>query len=176
VVTLDLGHTLDDVPRQIAEVARLLGVEARGAALIAAYRKRLAAVPPMPPGRRPVAVLYEPNCITSGADSLPGAVLAAAGFANLAARRGIHGVGRLSLESVVQARPDALILGRLEGTGPSLAATSLSHPALHHAVGGDAVISMPHNLWACPIPAVATAVERLARFREQLDTMQRARR
>lgn len=168
VVELPLGDSLDDVPRQVRAAARALGEDARGEALIAAFEARLAAVPQPPAGPRPVAALYAPNGITSGAGSLPQAVMTAAGFDNLATRRGIAGVGRLELETIVAARPDALILGRLRLEQPSLAAASLEHPALARAVPPGAVIAVPHHLWACAIPQVVDAVAALAALRERL--------
>ena len=71
--------------------------------------------------------------------------MTAAGFDNLAARRGIVSVGYLTLERVIAARPDALIVGRLSVDFPSLAARSLDHPALARAVPEGAMISLPHR-------------------------------
>src|SRR5690606_22124472 len=144
------------------------GAEARGERLIAAFRARLAAVPAPPDGRRPIAVLFESNGITSGRNTLPDAAIRAAGFENLAARLHVGGVGRVPLETVVAARPDALILGRLGIEHPSLAARSLDHPALRRAVPAGAVVNLPDPLWTCPTPAILDAVEALAAFRERL--------
>ncbi|MQA67006.1 MAG: ABC transporter substrate-binding protein [Alphaproteobacteria bacterium] len=165
VFELPLGRTLADVPRHIRLVARALGAEARGEELVRAFDTRLAAIPPAPTGPRPVAALFAPNGITSGDDSLPAAVMDAAGFDNLAARQGMHGVGRFSLEAIAAARPDALILGRLSVEYPSLAKATLDHPALRRSVPDSAVIGLPHHLWACATPHIAEAVARLAAFR-----------
>ncbi len=172
VVEVPLGDSLDDVPRQIRTVAAVLGEVPRGEALIQAFHRRMAAVAPS--GPRPVAALFAPNGITSGANSLPMAVMAAAGFDNLAARQGIAGVGRFSLEALVAARPDALILGRLTVEHPSLATATLDHPALAHAVPAEAIISVPHHLWACATPHIAEAVARLAALRQRLEAARKA--
>jgi iron complex transport system substrate-binding protein len=165
VFELPLGRTLADVPRHIRLVARVLGTEQRGEDLIRDFEARIAAIPRPPPGPRPVAALYAPNGITSGDESLPAAVMDAAGFDNLAARQGMHGVGRFTLEGIAAARPAALILGRLSVENPSLAATTLDHPALRHSVPKDAIIGLQHHLWACATPHIAEAVARLAAFR-----------
>lgn len=168
VVDMPLPTGLEDVAAHIRIVARAIGAEARGEQLIATFQAHLAAIPAPPPGPRPAAVLFESNGITSGPGTLPDAVMRAAGFDNLAARFDVGGVGRVSLELVVEARPDALIIGRLGQEYPSLAAQSLEHPALRRAVPRRAVTNMPDNLWICPIPAIAGAVEALARFRTRL--------
>jgi iron complex transport system substrate-binding protein len=165
VFELPLGRTLADVPHHIRLVARALGAEARGEELVRAFETRMAAIPPPPPGPRPVAALFAPNGITSGDDSLPAAVMEAAGFDNLAARHGMHGVGRFTLEAIAVARPDVLILGRLSVEYPSLAKATLDHPALRLSVPDSAVVGLPHHLWACATPHVAEAVARLAAFR-----------
>jgi iron complex transport system substrate-binding protein len=165
VFELPLGRTLADVPRHIRLVARALGTERRGEDLIRAFEARIAAIPQPPPGPRPVAALYAPNGITSGDDSLPAAVMEAAGFDNLAARHGMHGVGRFTLEAIAVARPDALILGRLSVEYPSLAAATLKHPVLRRSMRDGAIIGIPHHLWACATPHIAEAAARLATFR-----------
>jgi iron complex transport system substrate-binding protein len=168
VFELPIGESLADVPRHIRAVARILGEETRGESVIADFEARLRAVPAPPPGSRPVAALYAPNGITSGSSSLPQSVMTAAGFENLAARHGIIGVGRLGIEDIVAARPDALILARLSVEHPSLAARSLEHPALATAVPEGAIIAVPHHIWACAIPQIVTGVEALAKLRMRL--------
>lgn len=173
VVQLPLGTDLDDVAVHVRRIARALGAEARGEALLDGFARRLAALPPIAPGPRLRVVLIESSGVTSGADSLPHAVMAAAGFDNLGARLGIKGVGRIALETIVATRPDALILGRLEPQYPSLAARTLSHPALARGVTEGAVIDLPDNLWSCATPKIIAAIERLARFRADLAARQR---
>lgn len=165
VVEMPLATSLSDVAAHIRMVATVVGEGAKGERLIANFGARLKAIPKPPPGPRPVAVLFEPNGITSGQGTLADAVMAAAGFDNLARRLGVSGVGQVPLEAVVAARPDALILGRLAAEHPSLATASLAHPALAQAASG-AVANLPHHLWACPIPAVADAVAALALLRK----------
>lgn len=165
VVDLPLATGLDDVAKQIRIVAAAIGEKARGERLIARYDAHMAAIPAPPPEPRPVAALFESNGITAGRGTLPGAVMRRAGFDNLAARLHVGGVGKVPLETVVAARPDALILGRLDANYPSLAARSLHHPALRNAVPPGAVTTVRDQLWACPIPSVADAVAALTKFR-----------
>ncbi len=168
VVQLPLATGLDDVATHVRRIARVLGAEARGEALLDGFARRLAALPSIAPGPRLRAALIESSGVTSGVDTLPHAVMAAAGFENLAARLGIKGVRRIALETIVATGPDALVLGRLEPQYPSLAARTLSHPALARGVKGGALIDIPDNLWSCATPKIIVAIERLARFRVEI--------
>ncbi len=167
VVTLPLATSLADVPVHIRLVAKAIGEEARGEALIARFRARMAAIPPVT-GARPVAALYEANGISSGADTLAAASIRAAGFANFATKRHLEGVAYLPLETVIAARPDLLILGRLRQDFPSLAAETLKHPALRAAFPPRRIVRIDQHMWACPVPAIADAVARLAAARLRL--------
>ena len=66
----------------------LLGQPERAAALVAAMDATLAAPPP--PGPPPRAALYYANGYTSGAGTLADEILTAAGYANIAAERGVR--------------------------------------------------------------------------------------
>src|SRR5690606_25738013 len=93
----------------IRRVAAPLGVPERGEAAVAELDAGLADEAP-PWHERPVAVVLGAGSWTSGAGTLTDAVLAAAGFRNLAAERGISGMGRLSLEELLLAQPDLIIV------------------------------------------------------------------
>lgn len=167
VVTLPLATSLADVPIHIRMVAKAIGERGRGEALIARFRAAMAAIPPVA-GPKPLAALYEANGISSGADTLAASAIRAAGFTNLAGRRGLRGLAYLPLETVIAARPDLLVLGRAGRNLPSLAAQALKHPAIRAAFPKIHRVTIDQNLWACPIPAIAIAVRRLAEARVRL--------
>jgi iron complex transport system substrate-binding protein len=168
VVELPLASQISDVPKHIRLIAKVLGEQARGEALITRFKARLNAIAKPPIGARPLAVLFGANGITSGANNLQNAAIRAAGFANLAAQHGIQGVGWVTLETVAHSRPDAVILGRLGVDHASLATETLSHPALTRSVPKDAIIALPHHLWTCATDTLAEAIERLTDFRTRL--------
>lgn len=141
----------------IAEMGRLLGREAAAAAALAALDARLAAVTPA--GGR-LAALVAPNGFSSGRGSLADAILRAAGLRNLAAERGIAGVGRLPLEVVVMAGPD-LVVTEGGGRGPALAREGLAHPALAW-LRAAAVAVAADARWICGTPLLADVVAELA--------------
>jgi iron complex transport system substrate-binding protein len=171
VVVVPLARSLGDIPRNIAALARAIGEEDRGRAMTARFHeelKRITRAHPAAAARRPIALLLGPNGVTSGRDSLAGAIIEAAGFANGADGFGVVGVGRIPLERVVAARPDVLILSSLKVSHPSLASGFIDHPALTRASAAATRIRIHHHVWACGTPLVLGAVERLGKLRADL--------
>ncbi len=154
-----IERDFDDARANIRRVAALLGVPERGEAAVAELDAGLADEKAPPWHERPVAVVLGAGSWTSGAGTLTDAVLAAAGFRNLAAERGISGMGRLSLEELLLAQPDLIIVGDTYGT-PALAEERLRHPAAR-GLGRTRRVAMPDNLWTCGTPLLAEAVAML---------------
>lgn len=117
------------MPRDFAGIARetlalgqLLGVSARARVLVDQMNRTLAAVPVRDRGS---ALLIEPRLYAAQPGSLGDAVLRAAGYRDQATN------GRVSLEALLEAPPDLLVLDDEPGF-PSLATDLLAHPALAH--------------------------------------------
>lgn len=173
VVVVPLATTLGDIPRNMEIVARAAGVEARARKLIARFLLDLERARAEAPERfehpPPVAMLFGPNGVTSGADSLAGAIIAAAGFTNGTTALGMKGVGRVPLEKVLEVRPQLLILSSLKVGNPSLAGGLLDHPALKRDLTNRSIIRIHHHVWACGTPLVLGAIRRLSAIRARLD-------
>ncbi|HYZ62962.1 MAG TPA: ABC transporter substrate-binding protein, partial [Acetobacteraceae bacterium] len=116
-----------------------------------------------PPGRRPVAAIYQPNGGSAGAGSLADAVLARAGLDNYATREALTRYARIPLEYLVLHQP-ALLVTDPPTRAPSMAEAMLWHPALREAFAGRRV-EVPARDLICGGPATLDAVERLARAR-----------
>ncbi len=163
VVDFGVPGSLDDVRAHIREAAEALDRREAGEAAVAQFD---AGLPPTPPAGspRPVAVVYQPNGATVGPGSLINAVLAAAGFDNLALRLGLDNYGRLPLDVLIAGRPDLLVVGELR-EGRSLAEAMTRHAALGQYWRDRAVLEMPQSLWICGGPFTAQAASRLAAWR-----------
>jgi len=172
VVVVSLATTLGDIPRNLKIVARATGEDARGQRLIAGFRDELRRIGAEFPAARenppPSAMLFGPSGVTSGAHSLAGAIITAAGFTNGMSALGLKGVGRIPLETVLAFRPRLLILSSLKVDNPSLAGNLLAHPALGRGFAGRTMIRINHHVWACGTPLVLDAIRRLARVRARL--------
>jgi iron complex transport system substrate-binding protein len=136
------------VAREVDEVAGALGVPARGAAVVARMRARLAAIQPK---HRGSAVFWQARGFTAGAGSFGDAVLRAAGFVDA-------GTGaQMSVEALATHPPDVLVT-QAAPSYPSLATDLVLHPALAFIPRR----TIDPALLACPGPWSVGAVEALA--------------
>lgn len=168
VLELEVPESLDAAREQIRDVALALGAPEAGQRMIARLDSRVSAARPRSGTDRPLAVLYRANGFTAGPRSLPGSLVEAAGFDNLAGRAGIRHWGILPLETLLLANPSVLILDGDDDASPALATQTLAHPALSHLRKSITVVEIPRQLWSCPGPWLAQAVERLAAVRRSL--------
>jgi iron complex transport system substrate-binding protein len=165
VLPLDVPSDFAGIRAQTLAVAEALGHRERGRALVEELDRRLGALAAGGPERRPLAAVYQENGITAGRGTLVDAVIAAAGFENLASRIGLASYAALPLETLVLHRPDLLITSLETTDAPSLARQTLDHPALRAVATGAAQVTIPAPLWVCPGPYTVEAAERLARLR-----------
>ncbi len=120
VLQVGLPDSFDGIRSQVRALAAALGAAARGAALIAAMDRELAALPHPRPA--PTAILLEPRGWTSSLGTLGDAVLRAAGYRDV-------GTGHTGLERLLSHTPDVLVTAEAPRF-PSLATAMLEHPAL----------------------------------------------
>jgi iron complex transport system substrate-binding protein len=166
VVQFDPASSLADTRDRLAQMARVLGQEARGAALIARFDARLAVLSETGTDR-PRAALYHPNGYTLGGGTLSDDILQAAGFRNLAREIGITGGGTVPVETLVMAAPDLLISGTpLPGASRSEAV--LEHPALDSLRAARAGLRITSPSWICGTPHALDAVDRLVQARHAM--------
>jgi len=166
VEQFDTAKSLSDTRDRIAQMARVLGREDAGAALIAKFDADLAVLETKT-GTRPRAALYHPNGYTLGGGTLADDILRAAGFRNLAAELGHRGGGTLPLEQLVMAAPD-LLISAAPLPGASRSEAVLGHPALDALRKGRAGLRITSPDWICGTPHVLNAVERLTEARRAM--------
>lgn len=169
VERVPLASDIDGIRALVRRMAEIVGEPQRGAELIAAFDRRLAASRPPHGSRRPTALVYQVNGLASGPTSLADAAMRAAGFDNLAARTQLGPGGRMSLETLVAVPPDLIVL-----TGPvdeyrTAVAANLRHPALARLMAQQRSVILPWRHWLCGTPHLATAVELLAAERMSLE-------
>jgi len=165
VIEFDVAESLDDARTQIRTAAVAMGVVDAGEKMIAALDARIEAAAADRGDRRPLAAVYGPNGFTPGPRTLSGSLIELAGFENLAARAGIRYWGNLSLERLLLARPDVLIVEARRERARAVADQILAHPALDDLRDRITVAEVPRPLWSCPGPWIADALDRLAAAR-----------
>jgi len=107
-------------------------------------------------------IIYAPNGYTSGANTLEHDLFVQAGYRNLAAEMGIDGFRAISLETLVAADPDVLLIDRRLSQQVSLATARLTHPVLDKLLREREFLDIPTPLRICAGPMITEAVERMA--------------
>lgn len=161
-------RNLDEARRFILEFGELLGADERARALVADMDRRLAAIDSRRAAAEPgLAAVYSPNGMSAGRGTVIEEILARAGWRNLGSELGLQGYGQLSLEHLLQAQPDLLVLDTTaEPTGgASLAHAYLDHPALAALTRRTHKVILPPPLSVCVGPMTVEAIERLVALR-----------
>lgn len=154
-------HTPATTPADIEATWRaagdVLGVPARAAEVIDGMKQRLSAVTAR---KNATAAIFFPNAWAMGSGTLADSALRAAGFRNAVSG---SGYAAYSLETLLQLKPEVLVLPREDTPTFSQAAALLDHPAARGLWPAERRINLPGNLLICGGPFFADAVERLAR-------------
>ena len=116
----------------------LLGVEERALELAGDIEERLAAVtervpPPGDASRAEVIAItrYSETIYVPGGGTTEGGIIEAAGGNNVAAREGLEGIQKVSIESVAAMNPEVILITQTgESGGEALRNDLLQHPAL----------------------------------------------
>jgi iron complex transport system substrate-binding protein len=112
-----------------------------------------------------VAISYGPNGFTAGKKTLKNEVFELAGYQNLAANLGIEYYGNLSVEQLLAAKPDVIVIDEAIPNQDSLAQAYVNHPVLQRLFKGKKMPSVATKYWICPGPSVSQAVLSLAQQR-----------
>ena len=177
ILELDVPGTVEEALRQIETVAAALGARGQGEQLIDDIRKRFDRLTIVARGpEQPIAAVYQPNGFTIGKGSLVDDLMSRAGLRNLAAERRVDNYGVLSLEVLLFAQPDLLIMNTADDAGPALAYEVLNHPALVHRYPRHRIITIPSAWWSCPGPRMVDAVERMHEAAQRVGSNARDRR
>ena len=142
---------------QIREVAAVVGHPGRGEALIRRMDAELASLPgPRPRG---VAAYYQRRGYLSGTGTLIDDLMKRVGLTNLAGKLGKPALSQLSLEQLVAARPDYLIVENGADQVADQGTEMLHHPVL----AGIPHLTLPQAWTVCGGPAYVEAARSLAR-------------
>jgi iron complex transport system substrate-binding protein len=164
LLDLKMSNRLEDIYASIRETAVAVGHPGRGEALIARMQRDLAGIPRIGKGR--VAAYYQRRGYMTGSGTLVDDLMRRTGLVNLAGRLGKSPLSQVSLEEMVAARPDYIIVESATNRVIDQGTEMLHHPAL----AGFARISMPQAWTVCGGPAYVLAarsiVDQLAQHRE----------
>ena len=170
VVVVALPQTIAEVRDVITQIAAAVEEPAAGARLVAALDERIARVRAgaRSGAERPTALVYQINNYAAGPGGLVDEVLQVAGFRNASDALRPFATGQTSLEQIVAAPPDVMVLATALDADVSTAADNLRHPALARLLQRVPNTILPWPLWLCGTQHIATAIEQLAAMRRAL--------
>ena len=164
VVDAPSAETYPAIVDQLRHVGSAVGHPARAEALIRAMDARLAALP-RAPGRGRVAAYYQRRGFMTGTGTLIDDLMGRLGLVNLAARLGKPPLSQITLEEMVAAKPDLLILESATADITDQGTEMLHHPALRDIPK----LWIPQAWTVCGSPEYVLAAESLTRQIARLD-------
>ncbi len=153
-------RTLAGVRQALLELGRAVGEEAAARRLVAGYDATLADLARRLEGAPRPRLLYWSGGMTAGADTAIGALVEAAGAANVGRELGVEGIAAPGAERAFAADPDVLLVTDWPGAREELT----RHPLLGQlrAVREGRVLVMPNRLLVALSQHTAEAVWWLA--------------
>jgi iron complex transport system substrate-binding protein len=171
----DVPQTIAGSLEQVRQVARLLGAEREGEAMVARIEQALAAAR-LPDDEEPLtAAVYQPGGLSAGANTVVGELMQLTGLHNVAARYGVQQYRPLPLEVLVSAPPDVLLVGETSPGAPLRAERIVRHRALRALESQMTQEIFPARLLFCAGPTMVDAANTLARAREHAQSVRRTR-
>lgn len=170
VVVSNLNDSLDGHAANIRLLAHMYGEEERGEALIREIEERLgrieAVVGKKPMESRPKIIRLTDRLNTAGKNTTVDGIIQRAGGINVAAVAGIDRWQIISLEKVVELKPDVILVAEATPGQQDFALELLRHPALQSvpAVRNKRVIALPDKLMSTLSHWNVRGVEELARL------------
>ena len=168
------ARSWDDVRDQTRMVAEVLGHPERAEpwieALDLALQAAEGALDAEDSADRLRALHYQRRGYVTGTDTLMDELLRAGGLDNAAAEAGVRSVWPVSLERVIELRPDLLISDRPEVRLTDVGIDLLRHPALGRAMPDQMQIVLPQRLTVCGGPSLVEAIATLQAAVQALPT------
>ena len=168
------ARSWDDVRDQTRMVAEVLGHPERAEPWIEALDLALqaadGALDVEESADRLRALHYQRRGYATGTDTLMDELLRAGGLDNAAAEAGVRSVRPVSLERVIELRPDLLISDRPEVRLTDVGIDLLRHPAVGRAMPDQMQIVLPQRLTVCGGPSLVEAIATLQAAVQALPT------
>jgi len=114
-------------------------------------------------GNKRRAIFFQSGGFVPGSETFENAIMEAAGLENLAATLGIKDYGSLSLEKLIEMKPDILIFASDQKKQPTVRGEVLAHPAIRKSLSHVKTVTLPSATLSCGSPASVEAVRILVK-------------
>ncbi|MCB1615908.1 MAG: ABC transporter substrate-binding protein [Pseudomonadales bacterium] len=163
VELMDLPTRVEDIYSLIDTFGRWIGEPENADRMIKKMKKDILEIQERNAHKPPKnAIIYSPNGYTIGAQTLENDVLKKSGYSNISETIGIQHFQKISLELLIQSKPDVLLIDNHVYNKNSLASKHLVHPVLKTIVPEQRQLFIPSRLRACPGPMTVEAIAYLA--------------
>jgi len=167
----DVPSSITGSLEQVRQVARLLGAEREGEAMVARIEQAIDAAR-LPTGEEPLtAAVYQPGGLSAGANTVVGELMQLSGLQNIAARYGVTSYRPLPLEVLISQPPDVLLVGEASPNSRLQAERIVRHRALRALESQMTQEVFPARLLFCAGPTMIEAAKTLARARERVQSV-----
>ena len=163
VLELGIPTDFDGLRDQLRQAGQSLGEAARAQEIVQAMDTRLARLKARrpPAAGRPTALFYFQDRFTPGAHTFANALLEVAGFRNLAATFSSDIGISTSMESILLARPQYLILTRFRETCPTQTQLSETQPLFRKLAAHTQILTVSLRHLVSPDPSNVELAEML---------------
>lgn len=174
VLRIGLPKTIAEIKQQLTKLGQRVGAASQTDTIINDMSQTLFELNKEQLKNTPSAAIYYANGFSAGKETIVDEALRFAGFKNIAAEQGLDYIAPLSMEALIKAEPDVLILGRYQKNTDSMAHQVLKHRALQKFIRAKSVktIAMPDRYWDCAGPSIVAAISHLQQGYRQQDVSQ----
>lgn len=177
MLIFSVPKSFDDIYANIHSLAEAVGEPGKGEAIIRDMKDELAQMKgdsfskdfkgTVPLFFKNRAVFFQSGNYVPGAGTFENAIMEAAGLVNVASELGIKDYGNLSLEQLIEAKPDILIFVTDQTKHKTVRGEVLDHPALKKGLPDVKIVEIPASLLNCGSPASIEAVRILIKETSQ---------
>lgn len=163
VIKIGLPKTIADIQQQLLTLGKHVEQPERATTLSKQLSHDLRQLNENKITGSPKVAVYYANGFSAGKQTIVNEALTLAGLRNIAAEKDLDYIAPLSMETLIQSKPDALILGRYQENTDSLAHQVLKHRALQTFIQKNDIktIAMPDKYWDCAGPSIVSAIAHL---------------
>lgn len=153
VESFGVPATLEESKAQVLSVARAIGRDAQGAALVARMERAT-----RPQSGTQTAIIWQAGGFVAGQGTIQDEMLARAGFRNASTTYGLKQWDVLPLETLLRQPPD-VIFTAVSAKGDDARALALRQRVLRHLKGRTRIVAFPDRLLFCGGPTVIAAMQ-----------------
>lgn len=160
VVEVDPARSMADVEKNLLLIGEAIERTQAARSVIAALRIRSSSLRASNARTAPVrAIVIRPGGYTIERDSIAGEMLKLAGIEDQATTLGLDAWGSLSVETLLRADPQLMIVSDYKLDTASLANAWYAHPAVTGLIRQRPTVRLPVSYWTCGVPQSLDSVE-----------------